>query len=126
MSTEVDGTTIKTFVGDSCIITFTGLEENKVIYLGVRDFRTNQPIFDEIRGVVDEFGEVTFVIPPELTNTFDVKPQEGVKTYSYGIKEVDEVSGEENTILLGNSPRFNDKYILEVYLKKVEGIIENE
>lgn len=126
MSVEIDGTTIETFVGDSCTIVFTGLTDGMVVYLGVRDIRTNQPIFNEIRSVVDSDGEVTFTIPPELTNKFQVKPQEGVASYYYGLKEVDETTGEENTILLGCNPKFGTNYILKAFLKKVEGMVENE
>lgn len=126
MSVEIDGTTIRTFVGDSCTIVFTGLLEGMVIYLGVRDMRTNEPVFDEIKSVVDKEGEVTFTIPPEYTNKFKVKPQEMMASYYYGIKQVDEEAGEENTILLGGKPVFGNNYILKAYIKKVEGVIENE
>ena len=124
MSVEVDKTTITTFRGDTCEVTFTDLEEGMVIYFGVRDKKTNELVFEEIRGVVDENGEVTFVMTPEMTNNFVVKTTEGVNIYYYGIKEVNETTGEENTILLGDNPKFSDKYQIKVYLKKVEGIAE--
>ena len=124
MSAETNNTTITTFQGDTCEITFTDLEEGMVIYLGVRDKKTNQLVFPEIRGVVNQDGEVTFVITPEMSNEFVVKPLEGVNTYYYGIKEVDEDTGVENTILLGDNPKFSDKYIMKVYIKKAEGLKE--
>lgn len=124
MSVEVDGTTITTFVGDSCVIIFTGLEEGMVVYLGVRDRKTNKPIFDEIKSIADSEGEVQFVIPPELTNKFDIKLPQTVAIYNYGIKVVDESTGEENTVLLGENPQFGETYILKAYLKKVEGLVE--
>lgn len=124
MSVEVDKTTITTFRGDTCEVTFTDLEEGMVIYFGVRDKKNNELVFEEIRGVVNSEGEVTFRITPEMSNNFVVKTSEGVNIYYYGIKEVDDVTGEENTILLGDNPRFSDKYQIKVYLKKVEGIIE--
>jgi hypothetical protein len=124
MSVEVDKTTITTFRGDTCEVTFTDLEEGMVIYFGVRDKKNNELVFEEIRGVVNSEGEVTFRITPEMCNNFVVKTSEGVNIYYYGIKEVDDVTGEENTILLGDNPRFSDKYQIKVYLKKVEGIIE--
>ena len=126
MSNEVEKTTIITFKGDTCSVTFTDLEEGMVIYFGVRDKKTNELVFDEIRGVVDSEGEVTFEMTPTMTNKFVVKPLESVNYYYYGIKEVDEETGEENTILLGDNPKFSDKYILRVYLKKVDGNIEEE
>ena len=126
MSSDIEKTTIITFVGDTCEITFTDLEEGMVIYFGVRDKKNNQPVFDEIREVVDSNGEVTFTITPEMSNKFVVKPLEGVNTYYYGIKEVDEETGEENTILLGDNPKFSDKYLIKVYLKKAEGNIEED
>ena len=124
MSVEVDNTTIVTFVGDTCEVTFTGLEEGMVIYLGVRDKKTNSLVFDEIREVVNSEGEVAFKMTPVMTNNFIVKPSEGFNTYYYGIKQVNELTGEENTILLGDNPKFSDKYLIKVYLKKADGIIE--
>ena len=124
MSVDTSNTTIITFKGDSCPITFTDLEEGMVIYFGVRDKKTNSLVFDELHGTVDNQGEITFTMTPEMTNKFEVKPSEGVNTYYYGIKEVNEITGEENTILLGDNPKFSDKYLIKVYLKKVEGIDE--
>lgn len=126
MSSEIDKTTIVTFVGDTCSVTFTDLEEGMVVYFSVRDKKNNNPIFEEMRGVVNSFGEVSFTMTPEMTNNFVVKPLEGVNSYYYGLKQVDEETGEENTILLGDSPKFSDKYIIKVYLKKAEGIAEED
>ena len=124
MSAETNNTTIITFQGDTCEVTFTGLEEGKVIYFAVRDKKTNQLVFPELRKIVNSEGEVTFTIAPEMSHEFQVKPLEGVNTYYYGIKEVNEDTGEENTILLGDNPHFSDKYIMKVYIKKAEGEIE--
>lgn len=124
MSVSINNTTIITFKGDSCPITFTGLVEGMVIYFGVRDKKNNSLVFDELHGVVDSQGDITFVMTPEMTNKFVISPSEGVNTYYYGIKEVDETTGEENTILLGDNPKFSDKYLIKAYLKKVEGIEE--
>lgn len=125
MSAEANNTTITTFQGDTCEITFRDLEEGMVIGFEVRDKKANQPVFDELNGVVDERGEVTFTITPEMSNKFVVKPIEGFNTYYYGIKQIDQETGAENTILLGDNPRFSDKYMIKVYLKKVEGIVED-
>lgn len=124
MSVNVDNTTIITFRGDTCPVTFTDLEEGMVIYFSVRDKKTNELVFDELHGTVNSEGEITFTITPEMSNNFIVKPLEGVNVYYYGIKEVDETTGEENTILLGDNPKFSDKYLIKVYLKKAEGIVE--
>lgn len=126
MSSDIDKTTIITFVGDTCEVTFTGLEPDSVIYMGVRNKKTNAPVFAELREVVNNEGEVTFTLTPEMTNKFVVKPLEGVEIYLYGIKQVDEDTGEENTILLGDNPHFGDKYLIKVYLKKAEGIVEED
>lgn len=126
MSVDTNNTTIITFKGDTCKVTFTDLEEGMVIYLGVRDKKTNNPVFEELHGTVDSEGEITFTMTPEMTNKFEVKPLEGVNTYYYGIKEVNEITGEENTILLGDNPKFSDKYLIKVYLKKAEGIVEED
>lgn len=124
MSTEIEKTTIITYQGDTCKFTFTNLDEGMVVYFSVRDKKTNQIVFDEIRQVVDSMGEASFELTPEMTNKFIVKPLEGVNIYYYGLKQVDETTGEENTILLGDNPKFSDKYFLKVYLKKSEGINE--
>lgn len=126
MSSEAINTTITTFQGDTCEITFTDLTEGHTIGFEVRDKKNNKPIFEELRGVVDSSGEVTFVITPELSNNFEVKPQEGVNTYYYGVKEINTITGAENTILLGDNPKFSDKYLIKVYIKKVEGIVEDD
>lgn len=127
MSVDVDKTTIITFQGDTCPITFNGLEDliGETIYLGVRDKKTNILVFDELDSIVNNSGEVSFEITPEMSNKFVVKPAEGYNTYFYGIKQVIEETGEENTILLGDNPKFSDKYYIKVYLKKSEGIVEN-
>ena len=125
MSTEVDKTTITTFQGDTCEVTFTGLEQGDLIYFSVRDKKTNEIVFPELHEIVNNAGEVTFTMTPEMTNKFVVRPTEGVNTYYHGLKQVDEITGEENTILLGDNPKASDKYLLKVYLKKAEGIIEN-
>lgn len=124
MSVDIDKTTIITFQGDTCEVTFTDLDEGRLIGFEVRDKKNNRPVFDELRGVVDNNGEVTFTITPEMSNKFEVKPLEGVNTYLYGIKDINELTGEENTILLGDNPKFSDKYYIKVYMKKVEGIDE--
>ena len=125
MSVDVDKTTIITFQGDTCQITFTDLREGILVGFEVRDRKTNLPVFDELRNVVNSEGEVTFTITPEMSNKFEVNPKEGVNAFYYGIKEVDTVSGEENTILLGDNSKFSDKYIMKVFIKKVEGNIED-
>lgn len=124
MSVETSNTTIITFKGDTCPITFTELEEGMVIYFAVRDKKTNSLVFDELHDTVNNEGEITFTITPKMSNQFEVKPSEGYNTYYYGIKQVDEITGEENTILLGDNPKFSDKYLIKVYLKKAEGIVE--
>ena len=124
MSSEISNTTIITFQGDTCNITFTDLEEGMNIFFSVRDKKTNQLVFPEMNNLVDKNGDVSFVITPELSNKFVVKPLEGVNTYYYGIKEVDAETGEEHTILLGQNPHFSDKYLIKVYLKKAEGLNE--
>lgn len=126
MSTDVNETTIITFQGDTCAVTFTGLEEGHLIGFEVRDKKNNRPVFDELRQSVNQDGEVTFTITPEMSNHFEVKPSEGYNTYFYGLKDIVELTGEENTILLGDNPRFSDKYFIKVYLKKVEGINEED
>ena len=126
MSEETKDTTIETYKGDTCSVTFGGLEEGLVIYFSVRDTKNNELVFEEIRGVVDDEGTITFVLTPELTNKFYVQQATGVNYYYYGLKQVDEETGEENTILVGDSdnPRFGERYVLRVFQKQAEGIQE--
>ena len=128
MSTEIDKTTVETFVGDTCEITIENLNDiiGETLYLGVRDRKNNEPVFDEIPAIVNNNGEVTFTITPKDTNKFVVKPCEGVNYYYYGVKKVDENTGAEDTILLGDNPKMSDRYLIKVYLKKAEGIVEVE
>lgn len=126
MSISIDGTTISIYQGDSGSITFTDLEEGMVIYFGVRDKKNNTPVFEEIRGVVDSKGEVTFDLTAEMTDLFNVKISEKFATYYYGIKQVDEITGEENTVFLGDKECYGTKYIMKVYPKKVEGLESGE
>lgn len=125
MSAEILDTTIETFKGDTCEITFTDLIEGMHIFFSVRNPKNNELVFDELDDYVNSNGEITFTITPEMSNNFVVKPADGYNIYYHGIKQVIDETGEENTILLGDNPKFSDKYILKVYLKKAEGIVEN-
>lgn len=126
MSSEIEATTIITYQGDTCEITFTDLNDliGETIGFEIRDRKTNEPIFDELRQVVNSDGEVTFVITPEMSNKYKIKSGETYSIYSYGIKQINLETGEENTILLGDNPKFGEQYLIKVYLKKVEGIKE--
>lgn len=126
MSVDTDKTTIITFQGDSCPITFNGLEDlvGETIAFEVRDKKTNIPVFEELRSVVNNSGEVNYEITPEMSNNFNIKVTEKYGLFPYGIKQIDTETGEENTILLGDNPKFSDVYYMKVYLKKVEGNIE--
>lgn len=126
MSSEIEATTIITYQGDTCEITFTGLNDliGETIGFEVRDRKTNEPIFDELRQVVNSEGEVTFTITPEMSNKYKIKSGETYNVYPYGIKQINLETGEENTILLGDNPKFGEQYLIKVYLKKVEGIKE--
>ena len=124
MSLKVDGTTIKIYQGDSGSITFNGLEENMHIYMAIRD-KENQLVFPEMDNTVNNEGEITFSITAEMSDMFDVDLSLPYTTYYYGIKQVDDVTVEENTIFLGEKPKFEDKYLVKVYPKKVEGLYDN-
>ena len=90
MSSEANDTTIITFQGDTCEITFTDLDVGRLIGFEVRDKKNNRPVFDELRATVDSNGEAMFTITPEMSNKFEVKPSEGVNIYYYGIKDINE------------------------------------
>ena len=124
MSVDIQKTTIITFQGDTCSVTFNDLDEGDLIGFEVRNKNTNKPVFDELRQIVDINGEVTFIITPSLSNLFEVDISKGYNLYLYGLKRINTITGAEDTILLGDNPKFEDKYYLKVYLKKVEGNIE--
>lgn len=124
MSIKVQGTIINIYQGDSGKVTFTGLEEGMHIYFAIRD-KENNLVLPEKDNYVDVNGDVDFEILAEESDEFDVDIDEGFTTYYYGIKQVDDETGEENTIFLGERPHFGDKYLFRVYLKKVEGIEPN-
>ena len=121
MSKRINGTTITTFQGDSFSLTFTDLTPGDTICFSVRDKKYNKPVFDELTETVDNEGEVTFSVTAEMTNKFSVKPEEKCAVYYYGLKLVDDETGEEHTILLVEEPAFEDMYIIKVLLKKAEG-----
>lgn len=124
MSEDIKGTTIETYKGDTCPVTFEGLDEGLVLYFSVRDTKTNKLMFDELRETVKEDGTINFVLTPEMTNSLEVKQEAGVNYYYYGLKQVDEESGEENTVLVGDYPHFGERYVLRVFQKQAEGIQE--
>ena len=121
MSKLIDGTTIITYQGDSFSLTFTDLTPGDKIYFGIRDKKYNSLMFKELNKTVDSEGEVTFVVDSEKSNKLLVKSGEPCAVYYYGIKQVDTETGEENTIVLGDEGSFEDKYIIRVLAKKVEG-----
>lgn len=121
MSLTVDGTTISLFQGDSGEITFTGLTEGSTVYLSIRDKR-GILMFDELKETVDNEGEVTFKILADDSDKLIVKVNEDFAVYYYGIKQVNEETQEEDTVFLGESTKYTDKYLIKVYPKKVEGL----
>jgi len=126
MTAIVNNTMISTFCGDSCPITFSGLEMGDKIAFEVRDSKNNQQVFETLTNVVNEDNEVTFEITPSMSNKLKVPIGEKFAIYWYGIKKIDESTGQEDTIFLGDSTSCADKYLLKVYPKKVEGLVENE
>lgn len=124
MSLKVEGTTIKIYQGDSGSITFSGLENGMHVFMAIRN-KQNQLVFPEMDGGVNSEGEITFEITAEMSDSFDVDLSLPYTTYYYGIKQVDDVTLEENTIFLGEKPKFEDKYLMKVYPKKVEGLTDN-
>lgn len=121
MSEEIDGTTINVFQGDSAKVTFVELPPNIIVYFAVRDKKTNDLIFDEIKGLVDENGTVDIEIDKEILDNVKVNLNDKFTSYYYGLKKVDEETGKEDTILLGDNPVFGENYLFNVYRKKVEG-----
>lgn len=122
MAIKVTGTTINIYQGDSGSVIFTGLEEGMHIYFAIRDKENNLVIPQEKDAYVDVNGDVEFKLTAEETDNIFVDINKIYTVYYYGIKEVDDETGEENTVFLGEHPCFGDKYLVKVYLKKVEGL----
>lgn len=123
MSIKVEGTTIKIYQGDSGSVTFYGLKPDMLIYMAVRYPKTNALVMPEKHEVTNIEGEVTFDFEVSDTDDLDIDCTKEFEPLSYGLKQVDTETGEENTILLGENPRYGDKYLFKVYPKKVEGLI---
>ena len=121
MGAEIDGTTIKIIQGDDATIPYDGLEPNSLIYFEVRN-KKNQPVFEQVKARADYEGYLEIRLKKEDTDKLRVKPTERYQDYYHGIKRVDEETGKEDTIFLGNSPRYGDRYIMRVYPKQAEGI----
>lgn len=121
MGGKIEGTTVHLIQGDSVTIPYDGLEPNTLVYFGVRD-KKNNPVFEELYKIVDEDGYVDFKITKEMSDLLKVKSSEKYTDYYHGLKKVDKENDTEDTIFLGLNPKFDDRYILRVYPKKVEGL----
>lgn len=121
MSEFIEGTTINVFQGDDISIHYTDLPPNITVYFAVRDKKTNDLMFDEIKNTTDENGEVDIVIEKEILDKIPVNLNDKYTSYFHGLKKVDEETGKEDTILLGDNPTFGENYLFNVYRKKVEG-----
>ena len=125
MSIKIEGTTIKIYQGDSGTIQFEGLPASALIYMAVKD-KKNNTILPEMKDRADENGNISFEITAEMSDKFDVDLTQEYTTYYYGIKRVNLDTLEEDTVFLGDKPRYGDKYEIKVYPKKVEGIYDGE
>ena len=121
MSKIIDGTTIVTYRGDSFCFTITDLTPGMKIYCGIRDKKYNKLVFPEIVETVDNSGNVSFTISASMSDKLLVKSADAYEIYHWGVKQVNEETGEENTITLGESS-FETVYKLKVLNKKVEGL----
>jgi len=123
MAFEIDENgTITCYQGDSGEINITGLptDKNYTVYFAVQD-KTRKPVGFEVSVETDGSGLITFIIPPSLSDTWKVKPNEEYAEYYYGIKICDG-KGFEDTLSIAGST-FGDYSIINVYPKKVEGTI---
>lgn len=125
MSIKIEGTTIKIYQGDSGTVSFEGLPASALIYMAIRD-KKNNVIFPEMSDRVGEDGTISFDITAEMSDKFEVDLTKEYTTYYYGIKRVNLDTLEEDTVFLGDRPRYGDKYEIKVYPKKVEGIYDGE
>lgn len=121
MSVEIEGTTIYTFQGDSATIPFIELPKGALIYMAIRNRKTNELVIPEIYNTVDENGNIDFELTKEMLDKIPVNLNEKYTSYYYGLKEVDKTTGAENTVLLGDNPKFGENYLFNVYRKKAEG-----
>lgn len=123
MAFEIDENgTITCYQGDSGEINITGLptDKNYTAYFAVRDTKRT-PVGLEVRVETDYKDIATFIITPELSDTWVVKPNEAFATYHYGIKLCDG-KGFEDTLSIAGST-FGDYSEIHVYPKKVEGTL---
>ena len=114
--------TITCYQGDSGEINITGLstDENYTLYFAVQDTK-RKPVGFEVSVETDYKDTATFVITPELSDTWVVKPNEEFATYYYGVKQCDG-KGFEDTLSIAGST-YGDYSEIHVYPKKVEGTV---
>jgi len=128
MSSIVDKTTIYSYQGDDAFVYFKleQLGEGDLIYFDIRDRKTNKSVLEEeLKSRVDENHFVKFEITHEMLDKIPVKLSENATKYYYGIKRVDEETGQEDTILLKENEnadvKFGENYLFILYRKKAEG-----
>ena len=121
MAFEIDEKGVITcYQGDNGEINISGLQTDKnyTLYFAVQD-KSRKPVGFEVSVETDYKDTATFVITPELSDTWKVKSNEEFATYFYGVKQCDG-DGFEDTLFIAGST-FGDYNEIHVYPKKVEG-----
>lgn len=113
---------ITCYQGDSGTLTVNGLPTDKdySVYFAVQDEKRNK-IGSEIVVNSNYSSTISFVFLPAITDNWQVNKNDEYTTYYYGIKICD---GEnlEDTLFIGGLD-FGDNNTINVYPKKVEGVI---
>lgn len=117
-----DNGNITLIQGDSGEYTVTGIEvmteANYATYFAIQD-ENRKPVGNEVQSLVSN-GMSTFNITASLTDNLTVPNDQETATYYFGIKLVNTVTGEEDTLMIAGGT-FGTLNTITVYPRKVKG-----
>lgn len=117
-----DNGNITLYQGDSGEYTVTGIEvmteTDWHTYFAIQD-ENRKPVGNEIQSLVSN-GISTFNITASLTDNLAVPNDQETATYYFGVKLVNTVTGQEDTLILANG-EFGSLNTITVYPRKVKG-----
>lgn len=108
--------------GDSGTVLVSGLntDKNYAVYFAIQD-KNRKPVINEMVINSNKSPEVVFELSGELTDLLEVKSNESVGVYYYGIKVCDPDDFLEDTLIVADG-KIGSVNTITVYPKKVEGI----
>ena len=95
-------------------------DKNYAVYFAIQD-KNRKPVINEMVINSNKSPEVVFELSGELTDLLEVKGDETVRVYYYGIKVCDTDDFLEDTLIVADG-KIGSVNTITVYPKKVEGI----